>query len=109
MARCVFSLLVLWIVSSALPVPAAQTLVIPGSGDSQKLLRALVRAFEVSHPGTAIEIPESIGSSGGIKNVVTDNAELARVARPLNESERQAGLEYRAFAFSPVVFAAHLK
>ncbi|AMV73811.1 phosphate ABC transporter substrate-binding protein [Desulfuromonas sp. DDH964] len=109
MVRCLANLLILMLVAAAAPVQADGSLVIPGTGDSQELLQELARAFEASHPGAKIEIPESIGSSGGIKNLIAGNALLARTARPLKESERQAGLDYLPFAYSPIVFAAHLE
>ncbi|GAB6083316.1 phosphate ABC transporter substrate-binding protein [Desulfuromonas carbonis] len=110
MVRRLANLLVLMLVAAvASPALAGGSLVIPGTGDSQELLQELARSFEASHPGAKIEIPESIGSSGGIKNVIAGNAVLARTARPLKESERQAGLDYLPFAYSPIVFAAHLE
>ena len=108
MANHLAGLLAWAIIAAAVPVSAAETLVIPGTGDSQELLQTLAIAFEASHPGTTIDIPESIGSSGGIKQVRSGQAVLARVARPLNADERREGLEYLTFALSPVVFAAHL-
>jgi len=109
MVRRLANLLVFLVITAAAPALAGESLIIPGTGDSQELLQELARAFEASHPGAKIGIPESIGSSGGIKNVIAGNAELARIARPLKESERQAGLEYLLFAYSPIVFAAHLE
>ena len=85
----------------------AGKLVIEGTGDSQKLLRALGDAFEEHHPGITIHIPDSIGSSGGIKMVSTGKIEVGRIARELQEKERQAGLKSLLFAKSPVVFVAH--
>ena len=80
MVRRLANLLVFVMVAAAAPALAGGSLVIPGTGDSQELLQELARAFEHSHPGAKIEIPESIGSSGGIKNVIAGKAVLARVA-----------------------------
>ncbi len=96
----------LFLVSSA--ALADHALIIPGTGDSQALLRTLAQAFEASHPGESIEVPDTIGSTGGIKAVARGMAPLGRVARPLKEKEKALGLNYRVFAYSPVVFAAHL-
>ncbi len=101
-------LMICTILSLSCAALAGETLVIPGTGDSQTLLQTLARAYETGHPGTSIDIPESIGSSGGIKNVLSGKTVLARVARPLKAEEAKAGLAYRCFALSPVVFAAHL-
>lgn len=84
-----------------------EQLTIPGTGDSQVLLRLLAASFEKSHPDVRVEIPDSIGSSGGIRLVETGKALLARVARPLKDREKVKGLQYRVFAYSPVVFITH--
>jgi len=98
-----------WILCSVAPVYGGDPLVIPGTGDSQQLLSELARAFERTHPGMAVEIPDSIGSSGGIKSLLAGNAVIVRIARPLKASERQAGLDSQLFALSPVVFTANLE
>lgn len=86
----------------------AASLVIPGSGDSQELLEVLAHEFMKSHPGEQVDIPESIGSSGGIRSVMVGSARIARVARSLKPAERAAGLQSLVFAQSPVVVAANL-
>jgi phosphate transport system substrate-binding protein len=85
----------------------AGELVIEGTGDSQALLREIAELFEERYPETTIQVPDSIGSSGGIKAVGTGKAELGRVARPLKEKERAYGLTYAVFAVSPVVLVVH--
>jgi len=85
----------------------ADILLIPGTGDSQALLRRLGDVFDAENQSLVI-IPESIGSSGGIRQVMRGKAVLARVARELTDAEKDAGLHWRQFAFSPVVFAVHI-
>ena len=103
--RCLLVILLLLPFFAPCPGRAAEPpATIPGTGDSQELLRLLARAFAKSHPGPAIEIPDSIGTSGGIKAVLADRATVARVARPPKEKEQQAQLHYEVFAHSPVVF-----
>lgn len=84
-----------------------RALVIPGTGDSQVLLHKLALLYTKNRPGITVEIPESIGSGGGIRSVITGKNEIARVARPLTEKERAHGLKSRIFAQAPVVFALH--
>jgi len=86
---------------------AQEKLVIAGTGDSQELLRALGRAFEGVHPGVVIEVPESIGSGGGIRSVAEGKATFGRVARPIKKREEPFGLNYKVFAYSPVVVAVN--
>ena len=82
----------------------AEELAIVGTGDGVKILKALETAFEKGHPGVTIQIPDSIGSTGGIKAVGEGEALLGRVARPIKEKEQAYGLGHRPFAKVPVVF-----
>jgi phosphate transport system substrate-binding protein len=82
----------------------AETLVVPGTGSCETVLQSLAAAFNAQHPGHEVQVPPSIGSGAGIQAVLKDVAVLARVARPLEESEAKQGLGYVAFAKDPVVF-----
>ncbi len=82
----------------------AEGISIVGTGDGVKVLKALGTVFEKGHPGVNIEIPDSIGSSGGIKAVGEGTALLGRVARPIKAKEQDYGLGHRPFARVPVVF-----
>jgi len=84
-----------------------RVLVIPGTGDSQVLLLKLAQLYAKNRPGITVEIPESIGSGGGIRSVITGKNEIARVARPLTEKESGQGLKSKVFAQAPVVFAVN--
>jgi len=86
---------------------AAETIVIPGSGSSQSMLRELAAAFEKQSPGVKIDIPDSIGTGGGMKAAGEGKAPIARVGRRPNEKEAPYGLNFLAFARQPVVFATH--
>jgi len=91
----------------AYPLSAGRVLIVPGTGDSQNLLREVAKAMEKELDGDRIEIPETIGSGGGIKAVIAGKAEIARVARPLKEKEVQYGLSCKLFARSPIVFVVN--
>ena len=84
-----------------------QKIVIAGTGDSQELLRTLAGILEDRLGGGKVEVPDSIGSSGGIRALINNEVDIARVARPLKKEEQDAGLNYRLFAEAPVVFAVH--
>jgi len=86
---------------------AGETVVVAGTGASQIMLRALAAAYSQAHPGTRVEVPDSVGTGGGIKAAAEGTADLGRVARPLKDKEKATGLEYAAFARVPVVFATH--
>ncbi len=83
---------------------SANKITITGTGDSAELFSAIAAAFEAKHIGTKIELPESVGSTAGIKAVIAGNADLARTARKLKDTEKQAGLTQVIFAKTPVVF-----
>jgi len=99
------NILVLAIVILALcSVPVCgSTLDIPGTGDGVAVLKALAAAFE-KETGIVVQIPESIGSSGGIVAAGTDKVEIARVARKIKEKEQPLGLTYRKVFSVPTVF-----
>jgi len=59
------------------------------------------------HPDIQIEVPDSIGSSGGIRKVAEGKCELGRVAREIKEKEKRYNLHYKPLAYSAVVFIAN--
>lgn len=85
----------------------AETIGIPGSGSSQSLLRDLAAAFEKTTPGVKIDIPDSVGTGGGMKAAGEGKAVIARVGRKPNDKEAAYGLVFLPFARQPVVFATH--
>ena len=90
------------------PTPSAR-LVIPGTGDSQDVLREVAKAYAAQYPGRRVEIPDSIGSSGGIEWAGKGFVEMGRTAvRPSEDEQKKfGGLWYTEFARAPVVFVAH--
>jgi len=82
-------------------------IIVGGTGDNQELLRAAAKTLEKKLGGGEIEVPESIGSGGGIMALAAGKIDLARVARPLKKNEKKYGFTYHAFAKSPVVFVVH--
>ena len=83
----------------------AETLVIPGTGACEAVLKGLAAAFNNQNPGQEVMIPPSIGSGKAIDLAGTDRAMLARVARPLKEKETGFELKSLVFARDAVVFA----
>jgi len=100
----VFLLVLLLLGSSA---SAKERLVIAGTGDSQAILQQLAVLFKMDNPGIVVDVPHSIGSSGGgVKAIKQHTVDLARTARPLKEKEKSVELAEILFARSPVVFVA---
>jgi phosphate transport system substrate-binding protein len=85
----------------------ASELSVVGTGDGIELLRALGAAYSADNPQTAILVPPSIGSGGGLAAVGGDKEVLARVARALTDSERALGLVSTPMFRLPSAFFVH--
>ena len=83
----------------------AGALTIPGTGACEAALKSVAAAYERTHPLARVVIPRSVHSGGGIRQVVSGEAVLARVSRPLTPEESGKELVYRVFARDAVVFA----
>ena len=85
----------------------AADLSVVGTGDGIDLLRALGAAYTADHPETNVIVPPSIGSGGGIAAVGSNKEVLARAARPLSDSEKEAGLIATPVFRLPSAFFVH--
>jgi phosphate transport system substrate-binding protein len=85
----------------------AGDLSVVGTGDGIDLLRALGAAYTADHPDTNVIVPPSIGSGGGVAAVGSNKEILARVARPLSDPEKEAGLISVAVFRLPSAFFVH--
>jgi phosphate transport system substrate-binding protein len=94
------------LMSLAAPLYAGDLAVV-GTGDGIDLLRALGAAYTADHPDTNVIVPPSIGSGGGVAAVGSNKEVLARVARPLSDSEKQAGLVATPVFRLPSAFFVH--
>jgi phosphate transport system substrate-binding protein len=83
---------------------ATDAITVCGTGDSQDLLRQMATAFMGKRPDITINVPDSIGSSGGVRKTVEGECDIGRIARPLKKQELQHNLTYALIARSPVVF-----
>lgn len=84
----------------------AQSLTVVGTGDGLDMLRAVAAVYRAEKGGDVI-FPASIGSGGGIAAVAAGSERLARVARPLKETERAAGLIAIPIAQLPTAIIVH--
>jgi phosphate transport system substrate-binding protein len=78
-----------------------------GTGDGIELMRTLGASYTAENPQTVIVVPPSIGSGGGLAAVGSDKEILARIARPLTESERALGLVATPVFRLPSAFFLH--
>jgi phosphate transport system substrate-binding protein len=88
-------------------IALADELKVVGTGDGIELLNAVAVAYNAEHPQTIIAIPPSIGSPGGFAAVSADKEVLARVARPIKDSETALGLVAVHIFELPSAFFAH--
>jgi phosphate transport system substrate-binding protein len=86
------ALAMIFAIASSQSIAGANELPVVGTGDGIEILRVLGAAYTADHPETAVLVPPSIHSSGGIAAVGSNKEVLGRIARPLSESERAAGL-----------------
>ena len=95
------------LVAMSLSSLQAADLSVVGTGDGIDLLRALGAAYTADHPDTNVVVPPSIGSGGGLAAVGSNKEVLARVARPLSDSEKEAGLVATPVFRLPSAFFVH--
>ena len=84
---------------------AAETLVIPGTGACEPVLKDLAAAFNAKHPGKEVIIPPTIGTRGGLRELLNKNCLLARIVMPLEPGKIDPRLQYQVFARDAMVFA----
>ncbi|OHD13966.1 MAG: hypothetical protein A2086_10540 [Spirochaetes bacterium GWD1_27_9] len=104
----IYVLFLILIVNTIIFSQTSNKIVIGGTGANQDLLKDLAEQFMDVNKNTIVEVPDSIGSSGGIKAVIEGQIDIARVSRNLKDKEKETGLKYRKFALCPIVFASNL-
>ena len=77
-------------------------MIIAGSGTNRPVARALAQGFQRHHPGEVIDVPASIGSTGGIQAAAAGAIPLGLISRELREKEKGLGLTVVSWA-SPSV------
>lgn len=82
-------------------------LVFAGSGTNLPITRLLAEAFRQRHPECTIEVPASIGSTGGIRAAADGGIALGLISRPLKSHEQALGLTSVPYARTAVVIGAH--
>jgi len=80
---------------------AAGTVTIGGTGSALPALRTLAERFQADHPATHIDVPSSLGTSGGIRAVGAGAIDLSVSARPLTAAETTSGLHAVAWGRTP--------
>ncbi|MEM1347652.1 MAG: substrate-binding domain-containing protein [Myxococcota bacterium] len=87
------------------PVVEHTSITVAGTGAALPLVRALAQRWRAHRPtGSPIDIPGSLGSSGGVRALRDGVIEVALISRPLKSEERE-GLVVHPLARTPLVFA----
>ena len=96
---------------AGLHAAAFEPVTLPGTGDSTDVLRELAAAYTAKHPDRKVDVPNSIGSDGGVRVVGTGESPIGRVARkPTDEELAKYGeFKYTEFARVPVAFVVNPK
>ncbi len=87
-----------------MPVASAETLVIPGSGNPEYILKELANAYNHQQTRHRVVVPPTIGTSGALREVTEGTATMGRVGRPLKGKELSLGLIYSPIGRDPVAF-----
>ncbi len=87
-----------------MPAASAETLVIPGSGNPEYILRELASAYNKHQTQHQVIVPPTIGTSGALREVTDGTATMGRVGRPLKGKELSLGLTYRPIGRDAVAF-----
>ena len=87
--------------------PSSKTMIFAGAGSNLAITRILAVAFTKTHPGVTINIPESIGSTGGIRAVSEEAVTIGLSSRPFREQEKKLVLEVAPYARTLIVIGVH--
>ncbi len=96
--------LILLAVVAATPGWATDSLRIGGTGWSIGISRLLAQAYTDIHPNVSIDVPSSVGSTGGIRALIAGEFDLAISARQLEMAEKDQGLAAVPFVKTPFAF-----
>lgn len=78
-----------------------------GAGSGLGVIKILGEAFEKNHPGIRIRVQPNLGSSGGIKALLSGALDVAVSGRALNSGEQKNGAVAVEFARTPFIFVAN--
>jgi phosphate transport system substrate-binding protein len=87
--------------------PADPVLVFAGGGAGVPIVRLLAEAFARTRPDLRIEVPPSIGTTGGIRAAAQGAVAVGLIGRPLRDEEKALGLTAAIYARTALVIAAH--
>ena len=86
----------------------AATLKIGGTGAALGTMRILADEFVRLRPDISVNIPDSLGSGGGIKAVLAGALDIGLSSRQLKPKERDAGARVTHYATTPFVLVTRV-
>ncbi|BBB25052.1 substrate-binding domain-containing protein [Amphritea japonica] len=89
---------------TVLPLSAAESIIIGGSGADLETFRILSRQFSQQHPNIRIKILPSIGSGGAVRGVSSQRVDIGLMSRPLSQKEALLGLHSLHYANTALIF-----
>ncbi len=84
-----------------------RAMIFAGSGTNLYITRILAAEFAKSNPDIKIEVPASMGSTGGISAIIDGKITVALASRPLKKSEKKFGLRVIPYAQTAVVIGVN--
>lgn len=104
MKRCGILVMIGIVIFTFSGTALSEDIKVVGTGAGMSVLKAVADDFNQKFQGVKVIVPDSIGSSGGIKTVGNDEEKIGRVSRPLKETEAHYGLTYVPIVKLPIVF-----
>lgn len=90
--------------TGAASASSKETLIITGTGSSIGTMQLMANGFQKKHPGVTVQVPPSIGSTGGIKAVNEDKIDIGLSYRPLKPEERSAKIIVEPYGRTAFIF-----
>lgn len=81
----------------------AETLKVGGNGAALGTMRMLGEAYTSLHKGVTIEVPQSLGSGGGVRAMLAGVLDIAITSRALKEKEVAGGARAVPYAKTPLI------
>jgi phosphate transport system substrate-binding protein len=105
--RSILTLSAVLSVCGAIAAWAGAPVIVAGSGSNLAATHALADAYKQRNPGMDVQVPPSIGTTGGVRAVADGSISVGLASRPLTESERELGLSVVPYARTAIVLGAH--
>lgn len=108
----IVALTVLILVSAGCARPQAEpeaevVYAVSGSGTTTAILKGVKEAFEADNPGYRLSVLPGAGTGGGVQGVVERGLDVAAMARPPKDKEKEQGVEWTQIGESAGPVLAH--